>query len=37
MALLIQKLLGTHREADLLKVSENIEYRNQLFQEFGIA
>lgn len=37
MAQLIQKLLGAHREADLLKASENIEYRNQLFDEFGIA
>ena len=37
MALLIQKLLGAHRETNLLKASENIEYRNQLFQEFGIA
>lgn len=36
MAQLIQKLLGAHREADLLKASENIEYRNQLFHEFGI-
>lgn len=37
MAQLIQKLLGAHREEDLLKASENVEYRNQLFQEFGIA
>lgn len=37
MALLIQKLLSAHREDDLLKASENVEYRNQLFQEFGIA
>ena len=37
MALLIQKLLGAHREDDLLRASENVEYRNQLFQEFGIT
>lgn len=37
MAQLIQKLLGAHREEDLLKASENVEYRNQLFREFGIA
>lgn len=37
MAQLIQKLLGAHREEDLLKASENVEYRNQLFQEFGIV
>ena len=37
MALLIQKLLKADREEDLLKASENVEYRNQLFQEFGIA
>ena len=37
MAMLIQKLLNAHREADLLKASENVEYRSQLFQEFGIA
>ena len=37
MALLIQKLLKTNREKDFLKASENVEYRNRLFQEFGIA
>lgn len=37
MALLIQKLLMADREEDLLKASENVEYRNLLFQEFGIA
>lgn len=37
MALLIQKLLKADREEDLLKASENVEYRNLLFQEFGIA
>ena len=37
MALLIQKLLGAHRKNDILKASENVEYRNQLFQEFGLA
>lgn len=37
MALLIQKLLKADREEDLLKASENVEYRNQLFQELEIA
>lgn len=37
MALLIQKLLRAHRDDDLLKASQDVEFRNQLFQEFGIA
>ena len=37
MAKLVQILLGEHRSADLLKASEDAEFRAQLFQEFGLA